>query len=76
MNNTLPKIQNIQKELIELSTKRNFEQVKRVILSVVKLLDEGISENDLNLFQLFTDVGNSIVGVSLYLFKSFALSFL
>ena len=60
MNNTLPKIQNIQRELTELSTKKNFEQAKRVILSVVKLLDDSISEDDLGLFQLFTDSDGKI----------------
>ena len=55
MNKLLPKIQDIQKELNELSVQKSFEQTQKVILSVIKLLDDSISENDLHLFQLFTD---------------------
>jgi SAM-dependent methyltransferase len=54
------KIQDIQKELTDLSTKKTFEQTQRVILSVIKLLDETVSENDLDLFQLFTDSDGKI----------------
>lgn len=55
-----PKIQDLQKELDELSIKKNFEQTQRVILSVIKLLDSEISENNLELFQLFNDSDGKI----------------
>lgn len=56
----LKKIQNIQIELNELTVKKDFLQAKRVILSIVKLLDESISINDENAFQLFTDDNGKI----------------
>ncbi len=55
MVNLPSKIQNIQDELSKLSVQKNFEQAQRVILAIIKLLDDTISENDLNLFQLFND---------------------
>ncbi len=59
--NKLPyQIQTIQDELSKLSNLKNFEQTQRVILSVIKLLDDTISENDLNLFQLFNDSDGKI----------------
>lgn len=54
------KIQSIQNELTKLAELKNFEQTQRVILSVVKLLDDTISEDDLNLFQLFNDSDGKI----------------
>ncbi len=54
------KIQSVQNELTKLSELKNFEQTQRVILSVVKLLDDTISEDDLNLFQLFNDSDGKI----------------
>lgn len=68
--NRLPsKIQNIQKELNELSVKKNFEQTQRVILSVIRLLDEMISESDNNLFQLFTDSDGKIRANATWFFE-------
>jgi len=60
MNNIAPKIQDVQKELDVLSAKKSFAQSQRVILSVIKLLDGSISENNLDLFQLFTDSDGKI----------------
>ncbi len=54
------KIQNVQNELSKLSELKNFEQTQRVILSVIKLLDDTISEDNLNLFQLFNDSDGKI----------------
>jgi hypothetical protein len=54
------KIQIVQDELSKLSTLKNFEQTQRVILSVIKLLDDSVSENDLNSFQLFNDSDGKI----------------
>lgn len=56
----LKKIQDIQIELNELAVKKDFLQAKRVILSIVKLLDESISINDEDAFQLFTDDNGKI----------------
>lgn len=55
-----PKIQDLQKELNELSAKKNFEQAQRVVLSVIKLLDNTVPENNLELFQLFNDSDGKI----------------
>lgn len=55
MANLPTKIQNIQDELSKLAVQKNFEQAQRVILGIIRLLDDTISENDLNLFQLFND---------------------
>lgn len=60
MNKLPPKIQNIQKELNELSVKKTFDQAQRVILSIIKLLDDSVSEDNTNLFQLFTDSDGKI----------------
>lgn len=54
------KIQIVQDELNKLSTLKNFEQTQRVILSVIKLLDDSVLENDLNSFQLFNDSDGKI----------------
>lgn len=55
MTNLPTKIQNIQDELSKLAIQKNFEQAQRVILAIIKLLDDTVSGNDLNLFQLFND---------------------
>lgn len=53
MSKALPTIQEIQTELNALAEKKTLAQAQRVILSVVRLLDDSISLNDNNLFQLF-----------------------
>lgn len=63
------KIQIVQDELNKLSTLKNFEQAQRVILSVIKLLDDSISENDLNLFQLFNDSDGKIRANATWFFE-------
>jgi adenine-specific DNA-methyltransferase len=63
------KIQSIQNELNKLSELKNFEQTQRVILSVVKLLDDTISEDDLNLFQLFNDSDGKIRANSTWFYE-------
>lgn len=60
MSNTPYKIQEVQRELYGLENKKDFEQAQKVILSVIKLLDDSISENNLNLFQLFNDSDGKI----------------
>ena len=60
MNKLLPKIEDLQDELNELSAKKNFEQAKRVVLAVVSLLDNSISKENTDLFQLFTDSDGKI----------------
>ena len=47
MNKLPNKIQTVQDELSKLSTLKSFEQTQRVVLAVIKLLDDNISENDL-----------------------------
>lgn len=63
------KIQTVQDELNKLSTSKNFEQAQRVVLSVIKLLDDSISENDLNLFQLFNDSDGKIRANATWFFE-------
>ncbi len=63
------KIQIVQDELTKLSTSKNFEQAQRVILSVIKLLDDSVSENDLNLFQLFNDSDGKIRANATWFFE-------
>lgn len=53
MNRILPAIQEIQRELDLLSETKNLAQAQRVILSVVRLLDESVSLDDAKQFQLF-----------------------
>lgn len=63
------KIQIVQDELNKLSALKNFEQTQRVVLSVIKLLDDSISENDLNLFQLFNDSDGKIRANATWFFE-------
>ncbi len=60
MSNTLSKIKDIQSELSELEVRKDLAQAQKVILSVVRLLDDSISVNDSNLYQLFTDSDGKI----------------
>jgi type I restriction-modification system DNA methylase subunit len=53
--NRLSTINEIQTELNELASQKTFAQAQRVILSVVRLLDNSVSLDDQKLFQLFTD---------------------
>lgn len=59
-NQVLEKINIIQNELNELEVKKDLPQVQRVVASVIKLLDDSISIDDQNLYQLFTDDGGKI----------------
>ncbi|MBP6868730.1 MAG: Eco57I restriction-modification methylase domain-containing protein [Candidatus Pacebacteria bacterium] len=54
------KIQGIQDELSKLSEHKTFEQTQRVILSVIRLVDDTVSVDDLDLFQLFNDSDGKI----------------
>jgi len=54
------KIQQIQKELFALNEKKDFFQARRVVLSIIGLLDDSISIEDKDVFQLFTDSGGKI----------------
>lgn len=49
----LSTIQNVQKELDALAENNSLVQAKRVVLSVVKLLDGNITAEDANLIELF-----------------------
>ena len=53
MNKVLPTIQEIQKELNTLAETKSLAQAQRVILSVVRLLDDSVSLDDQKSFQLF-----------------------
>jgi len=53
MNKVLPTIQEIQKELNTLAETKTLAQAQRVILSVVRLLDDSVSFDDSKQFQLF-----------------------
>lgn len=53
MNKVLPTIQEIQKELNTLAGTKTLAQAQRVILSVVRLLDDSVSLDDSKQFQLF-----------------------
>lgn len=53
MNKVLPTIQEIQRELTTLSENKSLAQAQRVILSVVRLLDDSVSLDDSKQFQLF-----------------------
>ena len=53
MNKVLPTIQEIQRELNTLSETKTLAQAQRVILSVVRLLDDSVSLDDSKSFQLF-----------------------
>lgn len=53
MNKALPTIKEIQKELNTLSEVKTLAQAQRVVLSVVRLLDNSISLDDSKQFQLF-----------------------
>jgi len=54
------KIQQIQKELVALNGKKDFFQAKKVILSIIRLLDDSISIEGKDIFQLFTDSDGKI----------------
>lgn len=60
MSKLLPTIQEIQKELNTLSEQKTLAQAQRVILAVIRLLDDSVSLDDLNLFQLFADSDGKI----------------
>jgi len=60
MNRSLLTIHEIQTELNELASKKNFAQAQRVILSIVRLLDNSVSLDDQNQFQLFADSDGKI----------------
>ncbi len=60
MNKPLPAIQEIQKELNTLSEHKTLAQAKKVILAVIHLLDDSVSPDDQNLFQLFSDSDGKI----------------
>jgi len=60
MTKVLSAINKIQAELNELATQKTLNQAQRVILSIIKLLDDSVSLDDQNLFQLFTDSDNKI----------------
>ncbi len=53
MSKILPTIQEIQNELNALSKTKTLAQAQRVILSVIRLLDDSISIDDTSQFQLF-----------------------
>lgn len=53
MTRTLSTIQEIQKELDSLSEKKSLAQAQRVILSVIRLLDDSVSVDDTKNFELF-----------------------
>lgn len=54
------KIKEIQRELIVLNEKKDFFQAQKVILSIIRLLDDSISIDDKDIFQLFTDSDGKI----------------
>lgn len=58
--NRLATINEIQTELTKLASQKTFAQAQRVILSVVRLLDNSISLDDQRLFQLFADSDGKI----------------
>ena len=47
---TINKIQQIQKELAVLNEKKDFFQARRVVLSIIRLLDDSISIEDKDTF--------------------------
>ena len=53
MNKVLPTIQEIQKELNTLAEQKSLAQAQKVILSVMRLLDDSIPLDGKDLFQLF-----------------------
>lgn len=54
------KIEEIQRELIVLKEKKDFFQAQKAILSIIRLLDDSISIDDKDIFQLFTDSDGKI----------------
>lgn len=53
MTKVLPAIERIQEELTTLSQEKTLAQAQKVILSVIRLLDNSLSPDNNNLFQLF-----------------------
>ena len=51
MNN----FEEVRQRTKEIEANPNFDDCKKLILSVIKLLDSSINSDDLNLFELFTD---------------------
>lgn len=54
------KIQVVEDELINLSTFKTFEQAQKVILTLIKLLDDSTDIDDINQFKLFNDSNGKI----------------
>lgn len=54
------KIQIVEDELIKLSTFKTFEQAQKVILALIKLLDDSTVIDDINQFKLFNDSNGKI----------------
>lgn len=60
MTKILPIISDVQNELTQLASENTLKQAKRVVLSVIKLLDDSVKLDDESNFQLFTDSDGKI----------------
>lgn len=60
MNKLPQSVKDVQCQLDELADKRNFIQARKVVLSVIRLLDGSISNDNEGLFELFTDSDGKI----------------
>jgi hypothetical protein len=56
MNN----FEEVRQRTKEIEANPNFDGCKKLILSIIKLLDSSINSDDLNLFELFTDDGRKL----------------
>ena len=50
----------VRRRTKEIETSPSLDGCKKLILSIVKLLDSKINTDDLNLFELFTDDGRKL----------------